>query len=385
MGLLQLLGRGLMLNRFKAWIKPHNKADSVESAATRFIHLFETHGVQTSQIPRLIPQLKLSHLKTTESLLDALTPAIIDQAATLFGVRSEWLEGAEDEIYPHHYCYKQPNLFFEHFNTLAPNAYSCPVRMLAVNKYLDFQSDEYQPLVLVLVETVKAFNEGYINRYHIYRDGWDWGYEPSRIQLKAMARLLGRIHPIPIYQVSQDVLDAVLEARMIPQPYLSSPLVTNPCLEDFAESSDQSGAAKEVDELPQVMQYISDYGLDEMATPFKEYRQKADTLWRLMEVGTEKRVESLSEKSRKAAISKNASGNQVKQLFLSRYSSMMNDQGFNASGAARTFYDGLSEVEAIKLFRSEKDFQKLTPDEARDNAVRTLTTALRKYKKQQGH
>jgi hypothetical protein len=58
---------------------------TVNMVAKRFLQLFEAHGVAASQIPRFLPTLNLSTLNTTESLLPALTPAILNEAAQVFG------------------------------------------------------------------------------------------------------------------------------------------------------------------------------------------------------------------------------------------------------------------------------------------------------------
>lgn len=371
-----------MLNRMKRWLRPKDEPQSVSSAAERFIYVFEAHGIPVSQIPRLIPQLKLSQLRTSQTLLEVLTPSIIDQVAKLFGVRSEWLEGADDVIYQTRYCYKSPELFFEHFQTINPNAENCPVRVLVNDKNLDYKSGKYQILALVLVETIQLFGEDFINRYHIYSDAWDWGYKTTRIQLKAMARLLGRIHQIPLFNVSTDTLEAVLQGERIPHEFLQRPLLSEPCLDDFSASPEYSLQAKDLEELPEVLQYIEDYKLNGFAPAYDDYRRLLDAMWHSQYQETPNSIHTASNKSRKAAISKNASGNQIKQVFLSGCEARLKDKDFNATNAARNFYDGLIESEAIKLFRSAKDFQKLTADEARENAVRTLMTAIRKHKQQ---
>jgi len=65
---------------------------------------------EVSQIPRIFPKISLDDLKSDESLLKKLTPELIDEVATLFAVRTEWLEGVDDVVYASYSCYKQQRL-----------------------------------------------------------------------------------------------------------------------------------------------------------------------------------------------------------------------------------------------------------------------------------
>lgn len=59
----------------------------------------------------------------------------------------------------------------------------------------------------------------------------------------------------------------VLEGKLIPQLQLDGCLITNPSLEDFALSKEESLVAKEVEELPAVLDYIRNHGLDKLHIP----------------------------------------------------------------------------------------------------------------------
>lgn len=65
----------------------------------RFIRLFNAHDIQSNQIPRLITQIKYGDLNNPQTLLTALSPAVIDATAQLFGILPEWLEGLDDKLY----------------------------------------------------------------------------------------------------------------------------------------------------------------------------------------------------------------------------------------------------------------------------------------------
>lgn len=242
------------------------RAGSVGGIAQRFLQVFLDHGVEASQIPRFLPQIKLEDVSSPEKLLSALTPEIIDQTAQLFGIRSQWLEGVDDEIYDYQYCSKEPELLLEHLATLNPdpkNRPRFPLRILSTSKHLDPNAPREQLLAPVLVEEIAELGEKNIYRYHIYRDGFNWSYQPSRIEIKSIARLVCKAFniPVPLFVISPGDMEDILEGRLIPAKYLGGCQITNPSLEDYALSPDESVVAKEVEELPDVLRYIQERNL----------------------------------------------------------------------------------------------------------------------------
>lgn len=234
--------------------------------ATRFLQSFHDHGVQAAQIPRLLPQIKLADLKSEEAQLATLTPEILDKAAHLFGIRSQWFDGVDNQIYEWLSCYKQPEIFFEHVASLNRNGNDLDdwyVQTLVTSKALNGSDPSIQPLVVVVVEKITELGDQRIYRYHIYGDGWDWGYYPTRIQLKAMARLLYKKFgkTMPLYTAKLADLKNIREGKQIPQSCLGGCLISTPSLEDFALSKEESVVAKETDELPEVLDYIKEHRL----------------------------------------------------------------------------------------------------------------------------
>ena len=75
--------------------KDDKKSVSEQIVALRFKQLFTDHGVELSQIPRIFPKVSLDDLKSDEALLRRLNPELLDEAANLFGIRVEWLEGED--------------------------------------------------------------------------------------------------------------------------------------------------------------------------------------------------------------------------------------------------------------------------------------------------
>lgn len=260
------------INKLWQSLAGKSKSKPVNIVAQRFRQAFHDHGVEAAQIPRLLPQVKLDDLKSDETLLEVLTPEVIDQAAHLFGIRAEWLEGVDDNIYEYLHCYKQPELFFELLATLRSRAnydFSFfPLRVLSSTKNLDGKDDRQQLLVPILLEKVGELGDEWIYRYHIFNDGFDWGYAPSRIQLKAIVRLLYTVLKFhtPLFVVSSVELQNVLDRKKIPRGFVKGCLLTDPSIEDFAMTREESRIAMEVDELPEVLKYIKDHKLESLIT-----------------------------------------------------------------------------------------------------------------------
>jgi hypothetical protein len=245
-------------------------ANPVVLVAKRFLQIFQDHDVAISQIPRLIPQLSLDQLRNIDSLLPALTPEILQQAAELFQVRREWLEGTSDVIYNRYYCYKNPWRFFEDLKTLNIDDFGFPLVFFCSAKILDGTKGRQQRLVPVLREECAKLGEKIIYRYRIYDDGWDWGYWKCRIQLKAMIRIWWMKYelPVPVIHINKKELNEIESGHFVPHIYFKHRRrAAESSLEDYSMSPDESAVSKEVEELPLVTEYIRAYKLEQAEPP----------------------------------------------------------------------------------------------------------------------
>lgn len=253
-----------------------NKENQTIKVAERFLRIFQDHDVAITQIPRLIPELSLDQLNNAESLRPALTPKILQRTAELFGIKLEWLEGITNQIYDYDYCYKDPWRLLEHIKSLDVDGLDYPVAVFCRTKKLNYAKGQGQSIVLVLRKKIAQFDEKTIYRYHIY-DEFDWGYWKSRIQLKAMVRILVtkfQIPVIPMYQVDKKILREIESGRAVPLQYYGR-VKTDPSLEDYSYSTEESAVSKESDELPVVFRYIKAYGLDSGKGPGNVTSEKA--------------------------------------------------------------------------------------------------------------
>ena len=83
----------------------------------RFVELFESHGVARTQIPGFLKDfnstLSLADVRNDETLLHKLDESLLDKVCEMFGVRREWLDGVDEEVYHLHNFYKHPEQFSE--------------------------------------------------------------------------------------------------------------------------------------------------------------------------------------------------------------------------------------------------------------------------------
>ena len=244
-------------NMLKKWFRCKNPTPG-DVVAQRFLSLFEAHGIELTQIPRLLAGISLHHLDEKERLVKALTTEVLDATAALFAIRREWLDGIDDTIYSCKSCYKHPKRFVDDLKKVCSDDYDFPMRAFCCSAQLDAHLHKNQPLVLILVEKITEFGEQDILRFHIYHDSWDWSYQPCRIQLKAMARYssieIGM--PPPLYRIGWRTLEEIREGRLVPYKHFTGSLLTEPSLEDYALSPDESAHSKEAFELPMVLEYM---------------------------------------------------------------------------------------------------------------------------------
>jgi hypothetical protein len=167
-----------ILERLKKWW--HERQNP--SVVTRFVRLFEGHGVHRNQIPRFIGHgLTLKDVQDDGSLLTKLDEALLDSVCNKFSVRREWLDGAEKQIYPEHDFYKHPEEFAKFLDGL-----------IAANPEGDIQGVLITPeertahidALLILQETIGSVGNKPIYRFHL-SNNWSYTYWKARAYLTA--------------------------------------------------------------------------------------------------------------------------------------------------------------------------------------------------------
>ena len=170
--------------KFFAWVRKKRERP-VETVAARFIRLFESHDVHRNQIPRFFGRgLSLKDVQDEASLLHKLDDPMLDAACDLFGVRREWLDGAEPQVYSCRDFYKQPAEvapFISALKTGNPKG-SLDGVLLAPET---LKGDA----VILLWEIVGWVGDKAIYRCHLL-DNWLYDYWKSRAYLAACVAIL---------------------------------------------------------------------------------------------------------------------------------------------------------------------------------------------------
>lgn len=160
------------------------KAPQAESVSTRFVRLFECHNVHHNQIPRFFGHgLTVKDVHDDQSLLAKLDESLLDAACERFGVRREWLDGAESQVYACHDFYKSPGDVLPFLNVLRE---ANPEGRL--DGMLIAPEGGEGDAVVVLSEIIGWIGEKAIYRYHLCNN-WVFDYWKSRAYLAAFVAI----------------------------------------------------------------------------------------------------------------------------------------------------------------------------------------------------
>jgi len=193
-------------SRFFSWFR-NTRTLPTDTVCHRFIRLFESHNVHRNQIPRFFGHgLTLKDVQDETFLIEKLDETLIDAASNLFGVRREWLEGAESQIYPCHDFYKRPeqvSLFLSKLKQANPDG--------DLNGTLIAPVEHQGNAVIILNELIGSIGDKPIYRYHICNN-WLFDYWKSRTYLTAFVAiawkqnlcLQGRYLPLKEIQQLED-------------------------------------------------------------------------------------------------------------------------------------------------------------------------------------
>lgn len=170
--------------RFSKWRRSRKtpSAPAIESVATRFVRLLESHGVHRNQIPRFIGHgLMPKDVVDDATLLINLSEEILHAVCTRFAVRREWLDGADTQIHPCHDFYKHPEEFLIFIKDLLKcNPGGDIEGVLITPQERVWKADA----LLVLQETVGYVGEKPIRRFHLCNN-WGFSYWKARAYLTA--------------------------------------------------------------------------------------------------------------------------------------------------------------------------------------------------------
>jgi hypothetical protein len=170
-------------SRFFSWFR-NTRTLPTDTVCHRFIRLFESHNVHRNQIPRFFGHgLTLRDVQDEAFLIEKLDEALLDAASNLFGVRREWLEGAESQIYPCHDFYKRTEEvlpFLMKLRDANPDG--------DLNGVLIAPVEHQGDAVIILSELIGSIGDKPIYRYHICNN-WLFDYWKSRAYLTAFVAI----------------------------------------------------------------------------------------------------------------------------------------------------------------------------------------------------
>lgn len=146
--------------------------------SSRFIQLFEAHGVHRNQIPRVFGHdLTLADVQSDTHLLRHLNEEILEDTCSLFNIKRAWLDGADEQIYPTYDFYKNPNGCREFIERLTSESGHYISGVLLIPK------ERGKEIALLLIQQII----GYIEDKPYYRyyllDNWYYSYWKSRAYL----------------------------------------------------------------------------------------------------------------------------------------------------------------------------------------------------------
>lgn len=140
------------------------KRPEPDTPASRFLALFDAHGVKPGQISTFFDHnLSIADCHSAESLTKVLTSDLMGKASQLFGINRDWLDCASDVVYEPHSFYKNPQGFDAYLKSIALESH-LPLR---ATMYMPTSSNLFYPDNSgVLVISVPA---GEVNQRTIYR------------------------------------------------------------------------------------------------------------------------------------------------------------------------------------------------------------------------
>lgn len=364
-----------LLNQITSWLinrqdhefdEPDFQAGTPVLTAKRFKELFVLHGIEISEIPEVkgFEDITLYDLNSDDRLLQKLTPTFLEKTAEYFGIEIEWLRSGDSTIYFHRSWYKNLPNFFEDLKAVDFNNIYDPFEIITTVDQFDKNSSEYQPFTLILKKYMGQIGEKYIFRYYI-ETLWDWHHAPCRLQAKALAskyyQLTGRI--ITINKVSQKQLQNITNGCLTPHDL---------GLRNHKISFEEYGAVK----LPH-MQPFEIEEFDAVIETMKDYEIEGYTHEYVSNSAPDSSEVPSKNKGRKPSKVKR----ELKDRFIADFGILIDNKEISADEAARRFFSGLQEYERVILFRSPKDYEKLTYEEALFLAERTLSEYYARDKK----
>jgi hypothetical protein len=179
---------GLILSRVRRY--SGQRTNENNTIASRFIALFEKHGVHRNKIPCFFRHvLELDDINNEGKLSSKLPHETLQAACDMSVVRLEWMEGVEDQLYDIHDFYKYPNEYGNFFSQFNTDEAGHILTKLILSTDQDWQKDALS----IVQEQIGLIGDNHIVRYHLY-GGWFQKYWKCRADLKACIAMMLKRH-----------------------------------------------------------------------------------------------------------------------------------------------------------------------------------------------
>lgn len=173
------------VSKLLTWLK--NRTNPVRQQSDRILRVFETHGIQRTQINRLLPkdlQLLPFELSDADELKKALTQAHINWVADFFALEREWLDGTSDAANELIFSYKSPRELDQWLSGHAlPAQKGLNFRLHLITADVQPISAASQGYFAVILEELFDTEDDYQSRYYHLTNGDHFEHPPCLLHL----------------------------------------------------------------------------------------------------------------------------------------------------------------------------------------------------------
>lgn len=251
---------------------------------TRFVQAFRAHGVLESEIPALLGPgcgLEIADFTSPARLLEKIDERLIRRVYEMFGVLPAWIRGFSDQIYPS----TGESTYDRHvrgfIKLLAEIDGVCgklALKVIAVNT-LCARSSVYQPVMLVIQAPAGNVSGREVPRYFPITKIWNWEYERTRFELKAILGFCDReFISLQGFVVPREIFCGINEGRLFPERLLDA-VSQQDRFKPLAYAVPPQPSAlepAEQEEIEFAAGYIKEKGYEMSHMEFLEYAAKAE-------------------------------------------------------------------------------------------------------------
>lgn len=261
--------------------------NSIYDMVQRFVQIYNAHGIERTQIPRFLGtdgRLSLVDVSTDEKLLQALNEDLLQTTCDRLGIQREWLDGKDVPIYSYLWHNDDLSSYIDFLLDLKREG--ATIQGFAIKRPEDKLQKRkgchgpYDQFFIALLFRVKLDHFGdnsqdSIWKYYPLGDQIYWGYERTRMQLKAktlIASILGIYFKGCVMEA--DEIDGILEGTIFPGPLMENRSHVGWHPEDYIFTAEESCAVADSEEALLVREWNPQNGwrrkLEEIVGPIED-------------------------------------------------------------------------------------------------------------------